>query len=399
MNKKRILIISLTYFPFVGGAEMAIKEITDRLSEFDFEMLTVNLDGQQKIEEKIGNVLVRRIGKGKISKYLFPFTAYRFARTLQQKNNYQIIWSMMANQAGLAALFFKLKFPQIKYLLTLQEGDSELDIWLRTWFMRPLYKMIYRRADLIQAISSYLAKRAVKLDFKGRIEVVPNAAGFEKGAFRIEEEYPKHPKLDFLKNSKLVITTSRLVKKNGIKYLIRAIKNIEAKLLILGDGPLRNDLEELAISLGLKQEKEKLTENDKVYFLGHQNSYLVGYYLSKADIFVRPSVSEGLGSSFLEAMAVGIPIVGTPVGGIPDFLKNGETGWFCKVRDSKSIAEKINYILNPQNKIEVNRVVSNAKNLIEKKYNWQNVAQKMKGIFESLCPVVVPHLREDYYRE
>ena len=66
-QKNKILIFSLAYYPFVGGAEVAIKEITDRVGEeFEFDMITVNLDGKQKSEERIGNINIHRIGKGKI---------------------------------------------------------------------------------------------------------------------------------------------------------------------------------------------------------------------------------------------------------------------------------------------------------------------------------------------
>jgi len=91
-----------------------------------------------------------------------------------------------------------------------------------------------------------------------------------------------------------------------------------------------------------------------------------------------------LGNSFLEAMAAEVPVVATPVGGIPDFLEDGKTGWFCKVRDPKSIAEKVKYILDEKNKGEVEQVVKNAKELVEKKYNWNDISQKMQNIFNKL---------------
>src|SRR3989344_231530 len=100
--QKRLLIFSLAYQPFVGGAEVALKEITDRLLDYEFDLITVNLDGQQKSEEKIGNVLVRRIGRGKISKYFYPLTAYHLASKLHQRKKYDVVWVMMANQAGMA---------------------------------------------------------------------------------------------------------------------------------------------------------------------------------------------------------------------------------------------------------------------------------------------------------
>ena len=145
MIKPKVLIFSLAYFPFFGGAEIAVREITERLPEIDFEMITVNLDGRQSREELVGRILVYRLGRSKPAKYLFPWQAYYLAKKLHRQKSYRAIWAIMANQAGLAAWLFRKRFPQVKYLLTLQEGDSLWDIWLRTWFIRPWYKAIYRQ--------------------------------------------------------------------------------------------------------------------------------------------------------------------------------------------------------------------------------------------------------------
>jgi glycosyltransferase involved in cell wall biosynthesis len=104
--------------------------------------------------------------------------------------------------------------------------------------------------------------------------------------------------------------------------------------------------------------------------------------LRQADVFVRASRSEGLGNSFLEAMALGLPVVGTPVGGIPDFLIHGETGWLCKVNNPESIAEQVQTILNPVNLPDVQAVTIQAKKLIEKKYTWDTIAQQFKKLLE-----------------
>jgi len=373
---KRILIFSLAYHPFVGGAEVAIKEITDRLGDIEFDMITVNLDGKQEKEEKIGNVKVYRVGNGKMDKYKFPSLAYRKALELNEHNQYSMTWAMMANQAGLAALKFKKKFLEIPYLLTLQEGDSEWDIWIRTWFMRPIYRAIYKRADYIQAISNFLAKRAKKLGYKDEVEIVSN------GVKEIESPKSRHAEDGESRRAKVksrqVVTVSRLVKKNGIEHLVRAMSNVDGELVILGDGKLKDSLEQLVKSLGMKT---------KVRFLGEVSNDNVYDHLSESAVFVRPSLSEGLGNAFLEAMSVGVPVIATPVGGILDFLEDGQTGWFCKVKDPKSIAEKISYVLDAQNKEEVNRVVDSAREMVEKKYNWNGIAKKMEEIFNKLIKV------------
>lgn len=374
----KVLIFSLAYHPFIGGAEVAIKEITDRLPDIRFDMVTVNLDGKQKAEEKIGNINIHRIGKGKFSKYFFPFSAKKYAERFYKEKKYDAVWSIMANQAGLAAYFFKKKNPNIPFLLTLQEGDSEFDIWLRTFYMRHLYKNIYRSADYIQAISNFLSERAKKMGAKCPVEVVPNGVDLERTKNYESDSVNKD--INRYKNheeEKIIITASRLVRKNGIDTLIRTIKiliddqrNIPVKLVILGRGRDEKKYKALTQRLGIE---------DRVIFEGHVLPNIIYNRLRQGDIFVRPSRSEGLGNAFLEAMSVGVPVIGTPVGGIPDFLKDRETGLFCKVDDPRDLAEKIAFLLEDVNLYR--KLSENGKKLVFEKYDWRGITQKMDKIF------------------
>ena len=99
---KRVLIFSLTYHPYVGGAEVAIKEITDRLgNDFEFDMITLRFDKALPKEEKRGNITIHRIGPAvdnprvsdrnmpitlRLAKILFPFTAFFKALSLDRRN-------------------------------------------------------------------------------------------------------------------------------------------------------------------------------------------------------------------------------------------------------------------------------------------------------------------------
>ena len=364
----KVLIFSLTYHPFIGGAEVAVKEITDRISDISFDMITVDLDGEQKTEEKIGNVNVYRVGNSKKSKYFFPFRASAIAKKLHQKNHYDAVWAIMANQAGLAALFFKKKNPKVPFLLTLQEGDSEFDIWLRTFYMRPLYKSIYTKADYIQAISHFLANRARSLGAKCAVEVVPNGIDNEKVLQARQSQYQKF--------DKLIITSSRLVKKNAVDVIIKALALLgdkEIRLNILGDGILRKELEELVKNLKLE---------NRVKFFGHVADFEVYAQINAAKIFIRPSRSEGLGIAFLEAMSLGVAVIATSVGGIPDFLEDGETGVFCKVDDPKDLAEKIELLLTEESLYK--KISENSKNLIVEKYQWTGIVSRIKNIFSEI---------------
>ncbi len=379
---KKVLIFSTAYLPFIGGAELAVKEITERLGgDFIFDMVTARLKMEAPSRERVGNVNIYRIGIGvpKIDKYWLALFGHKFAQKLHRKNQYDAIWAIMASYGGLSALFFKKKNPEIPFLLTLQEGDDLKYIEKRMGILRHWFRQIFQRANYVQCISNFLAAWAKKMGAKCPVEVMPNGVNLNKfpiSNFQFPNKKLKE-KLGIKENEKVVITVSRLVGKNGIGDLINAVQKlriINYKLLILGSGPLEKNLKLQVTSYKLQ---------DKVLFLGEMPNEHVPEYLAIADVFARPSLSEGLGTAFLEAMAAAVPIIGTKVGGIPDFLQDGETGLFCEVQNPQSIAEKINLLLTDENLRQ--KLIFNGKKLIEEKYQWDLIADKMRNIFYRLC--------------
>lgn len=388
---KKILIFSTAYLPFVGGAELAVKEITDRINDFQFDMITLRFDSKLPKFERIGNINVHRIGFSKnnptsndllkfplkLNKLFFPFFGYLQAVRLHRKNKYDAVWAIMAAFAGFAAMFFKSRYPKIPYLLTLQEGDPIENIKKKISFIFPLFSKIFTKANFIQAISHYLAGWAQDVGFKGKMEVVPNAVNIE----HFSQIYPISELEDFRKKigksgkDKYIITVSRLVFKNAVDDVIRSLPYLseDIKFLILGIGP---DLEKL------KKLTKELKVADRVIFYGHVDHKELPEFLKISDVFVRPSLSEGLGTSFLEAMAAEIPVIATPVGGIPDFLKDGETGLFCEVRNPESIARKANLLFSDDALRQ--KLIVNGKKMIMEKYGWDKIALRMREIFGRL---------------
>lgn len=140
-------------------------------------------------------------------------------------------------------------------------------------------------------------------------------------------------------DSKIVGTVARLRAEKGIKYLIESAPKIleifpDTIFLIAGDGPLREELQNLASQLGIQ---------DKVLFMGFRQD--IPAVLSVIDVFVAPSETEGLGLGILEAMAIGKPIVATSVGGIIEILKDGETGYLVPAKNSQELAKRVIYML------------------------------------------------------
>jgi glycosyltransferase involved in cell wall biosynthesis len=386
-GKFRIAIFSLAYPPFVGGAELAVKEVAARIPEFKFICLTHKFSSDWSNHEQVGNVDVRRLGKGtrlrgedkfygnKFSKFLYIFRAWRAAEAIHRNERFDAIWGIMAAYGGAAALLFKMRHPKIPFLLSLQEGDTETHILRRVGWWRLLWRLMFKRADRIHAISSFLKDFALRQGAVNPVDIVPNGINVE----RFKENSKRPGSHDICR----IITTSRLVHKNGIDVLMRAVARIQHmkwELHILGAGPLEGELASLA---------KKLHIHERVKFFGHIAPHDVPAYLESADIFVRPSRSEGLGSSFLEAMGAGLPIIGTPVGGITDFLrdyeKEGDTvgnGLFSAVDDDYDLSVKISFLMEHP-KI-ANMLGRNGKKFVLRHYSWNDIAFRMKTIFQEI---------------
>lgn len=381
---RRIIIFSTAYLPMQGGAELAVKDITDRLGDLNFDLICARLRRGFPKTEKIGKVKIHRVGFGsKIDKILMPLFGYLKAKKIYNRlepvsKKTFVIWGIMASWGSLGALVFKIFNPRVPFLLTLQEGDAEKYIKRGRWGLIGLsWRWLLKKADFVQVISNYLREMAKEFGYEGEIEIVPNGVDLMKYNVSSIKYHEKRKELGIDESERVVITVSRLVEKNGIEDLIIAVnalntlyKRHNTKLLILGSGPLNGQL---------KQQVENLDLKAKVNFLGDIPNDEVPEYLAMADIFVRPSLSEGLGTAFLEAMAAGVPVVGTRVGGIPDFLKNRETGLFCESKSPKDIADKINQLLFDEDLRQ--KLIVNGRKLIEEKYDWNKIAGRMRDIF------------------
>lgn len=384
-----IAVFSLAYSPFEGGAEIAAREVIKRLKGLNFTIFTYKFNKDWlSWEEKDGAEIIR-VGRGRKgnkyygriwNKIFYVLAAWKRAENLHRQRRFEAIWAMMASYGGIAALFFKLRHPHIPLLLTIQEGDSEYHMHFGKMGLVGLFgNYIIRSADYIQVISNYLKNFVQKQGAKCPIEVVPNGVDLELFSARYNDSEIKAIRDNLgLKDEYVIITVSRLVYKNGIDTLIKAIakfkeKRSNVKCLIIGGGPELHKL---------KVQSEKLKVDNIVVFLGQMPQRDLPLYFRVSDIFVRPSRSEGLGNAFLEAMAAGLPVIGTPTGGIVDFLQDEVTGFYTEIDNSEDLAKKIQLILeNPALK---EKVVQNASNLVKENYSWDKTAKLLRNIFDKL---------------
>lgn len=214
--------------------------------------------------------------------------------------------------------------------------------------------------------------RIFKGYFHEKCRTIPGGVNIDKfiytesGAKKVDEKLQLYGK-------PVVVFAGKLTKYKGVDYLIAAARKIHGEVVILGDGPERERL----------QQKAGCMKLNNIHFIGHLGAgiaKLVPYY-SRADVFVAPSVwDEPLGLVILEAMACQTPVVVTRKGGIPLAVKDGFNGFFVRPRNSSEIVEKVNKLLD--NEALRHKMGQNARKSVEEKFSWEIIGQKFEHIYE-----------------
>jgi len=207
----------------------------------------------------------------------------------------------------------------------------------------PVVRYSINHSDAVTSVSNSL-KQDTYNHFKTNcdIEVIPN--------FIDTQRFKKVPREHFKiaiapNNEKLLIHTSNFRKVKRIEDVVKVFEKVQqkipAKLLLVGDGPERINIEQLCRQLNLC---------DHISFLGKQNP--VEEILSICDLFLMPSETESFGLAALEAMACELPVISSNAGGLPELNIHGDTGYLCNVGDIDDMATKALYILSDENRLK-----------------------------------------------
>jgi colanic acid/amylovoran biosynthesis glycosyltransferase len=179
-----------------------------------------------------------------------------------------------------------------------------------------------------------------------------------------------------------VLTVARLVEAKGVEYALRAIARVIARhqeihYQIVGDGPLRERLQGLAGELEIA---------DHVSFLGGQSQGRISRLYEEADIFVLPSIigpdgwQEGQGLVLMEAQATGLPIISTNTGGIPESIRDGETGFLVPERDVDSLAERLCFLIEHRHlRIQMGRA---GRAYVEQNYDLNKLNDELVRLYQ-----------------
>ena len=269
--------------------------------------------------------------------------------------------TIITNHAGLF-LPYKVKSFNIKLI----------DI-LRKTAIKKIDKYVSKRIAVSKA-TSVLIQKEYSLP-KHKFEVIYN--GVELKKHEISSDFSTlRETLGLAENDFILLCVANLFKEKGIDYLLKALPDIlennkDVKLLIAGDGPLRDDLRKLSAELNI---------SDSVKLLGNIDN--VEEFLAISKIFVLPSLGEGLPFVILEAMAAGLPCVATNVGGIPEMITDSKEGYIVEPCDSSSLASAINKIL--ANNETTQNMRNNARSKIEQEFTVSVMTEKTLSLYNKM---------------
>jgi L-malate glycosyltransferase len=340
--------IGITCYPTYGGSGVVATELGKALALRGHEVHFISYALPFRLSNFVENIFFHEVETSNYPLFEFPLYSLTLASKMVEVARYEKLDVFHVHYAiphATSAYLAKQMIngsEKVKVITTLHGTDITL-VGLEPSFL-PLVKFSIEASDGVTAVSRFLKEKTVtNYDIKKDIEIIPNFVDTEifkptrKQCFKDRVASP---------NEKILVHTSnfRQVKRvtDTIRVLERVIKEIPVKLVLVGDGPDRSECERLARQLNLF---------DHVKFLGKQDGLVE--ILNSSDIFLIPSQSESFGLSALEAMACGVPVVASSVGGLPELIRHNETGYIAEIGDIDRMSKYVIDLLTNEKKYDL----------------------------------------------
>ncbi len=251
-------------------------------------------------------------------------------------------------------------------------------------YNRYLLPKVLSSADIIIATSpSYIDKSRYLGKYRDKIVVIPNGINLENFDINFSKEESRI-KLELPLNEEIILFFGNIVQYKGPDILLKAfslvkkgISNAKVKLVFVGRGDMQEELKDLA---------KKLDLEEHVKFVGYIEEDLKPLYFKAADIFCLPSVTlaEAFGIVNLEAMACGIPVISTKLGGIPDIVNHGKNGLIIEPGNIKALADALTYLLENE---DVRKKMGECGKKMVVNYSWKKIAEKTEKVYQDVLDI------------
>jgi N-acetyl-alpha-D-glucosaminyl L-malate synthase BshA len=339
--------IGITCYPTYGGSGVIATELGKELALRGHEVHIISYALPFKLSTYVENIVFHEVETSSYPLFEFPLYSLALASKMIEVAEYEnldlfhVHYAIPhATSAYLAKQILNGK-RDLKIVTTLHGTDITL-VGLEPSFL-PLVKFSIDQSDGVTAVSRFLKEKTItNYNSDKEIEVIPNFVDTELFKPNNENEFRKRIAPN---GEKILVHTSnfRTVKRvtDTIRIFEKVCKEVPTKLILVGDGPDRSECERLSRELDLC---------DSVKFLGKQEGLVE--ILTSSDVFLIPSQSESFGLAALEAMACGLPVVSSSVGGLPELIKHNETGFIAEIGDVDRMAKYVIDLLKTKRKYD-----------------------------------------------
>jgi glycosyltransferase involved in cell wall biosynthesis len=368
----KVLQINKLYYPHIGGVESVVQDIAEGLkNEVQMEVLVCQPKGKT-VSDNINGVEVFRASS--VGIYFSMPVSFSFLKMFRD------------HIRDIDIIQFHSPFPLGEFisLFVNSKGAKKVVWWhadiTKQKFLLNIYKPFLLRFlksvdRIIVATPNHIQSSRFLPDFKEKCSIIP----FGIDVSRFEADRFINEKADEIRNQyrdEIILFVGRLIYYKGIEFLIESMVNVNATLLIIGEGPLRKDLIKKCCALNI---------NHKVIFLGRiSDEEMVAYYHA-CDVFVLPSIenSEAFGLVQLEAMACHKPVINTNLPtGVPYVSIDGVTGLTVPPKDSQALSNAINSLLNDSELRK--KMGENAYDRVTIEFSRKAMLHSILALYESL---------------
>ncbi len=374
----KILVITHEYPPIGGGGANACRFLCQCLSAAGHEgVIVTSVYRKLSKEEQAGNFRIIRVPalRAKKEKSTFPemFTylcsAMLRADKLVKTENFDVCQVFFGIPSGPIALWLKKRYC-LPYVIRFGGGDipgAQKRFAVLYQVLAPLIRAIWKHADGLIANSDGLKQRALRFENRYPVQVICN--GVDTAFFKPAAAQTGQSQRDA--GVWEILFVSRLIEGKGMQFVIPHLQEIAdgigraVRLTIVGDGPYRRELERITREAGVES---------MVSFAGNRGKAELPSWYQKADVFILPSLSEGMPNVALEAMACGLPVIMTPCEGSRELI--GDNGIIAERK--QFIAEMIRLGNNPDLGREMGR---RGREKAVRAFRWEKTAEAYEGVY------------------
>lgn len=377
-SRTRVLFLNSEYPPLGGGAANATRHLFleyAKRDDVEIECITSAIDDRERVEEIAPNVRVHflPIGDKRTSQHYqtqkelmtYLLRAWSYGNKLMQQKKFDVTHAFFTVPSGVPAWRWKQKLP---YIVSLRGSDVPgFNERFEKFYMllRPIIRRVWRDSARVVANSTDLMDLAHRTNRNQKISIIPNGIDVQRFPASVRSDGPLR-----------VVFSSRLVGRKGLTFLLQAMEQLgddlaRVQLTIAGDGNLRAQLEDEVKQRGL---------SERVTFLGAVHPDEMPNVYQNADVFVLPSMNEGMSNSLLEAMSAGLAVVTTSTGGARDLVQGN--GVIVPRRSSQPIADALKTYLNDPEKLAQHCKKSRE---VAESLSWSNIAGQYTALYKEVA--------------